>query len=634
MFKSVIRPAEGRRACRFAGFVLDLDRESLSRSGRELRLRPKSFAVLAHLVRHGGRLVTKEELLDAIWGHRHVTEGVLTQCLIDIRRALGDEGREMVRTVPRRGFIFEPEVTAAPAATDETAARRRPAWLRPAAIGAALLALFVVGGWWGARQLGHAPPFAGAAGRPAPPDSIAVLPFVDLSGSGDNEYFADGLTEEVLDSLTKIRDLEVIARTSSFAFKGRKVDIPTVAEKLNVAHVLEGSVRKSGDMVRITVQLVDARTGMHVWSRTFDRELGDVFGVQSEIARLVAETLRVSLSETGGVAVVKPPDPEAYEHYLRGKFFWHRRGDGDRDLAEREFGQATELDPGFAPAWAALAGAYYARKLLERAPETGWLSRFHEMLERALAADPGLAEAHARLASYFADTGDRKAAEKQWARAQALAPDNVLVLGMGAGWALWRGLYGEAVSLQRRAVQVDPLSAVAHCNLADYLLAAGRLQEAESTLRQCLELSPNMADEEAGFRAIADDLVLIRILRHRYREALAMLDGQAESPARDENLALADWGLGRKAGYRQAAARMSREGGWRAELRRAEVDAFRGDADEAFRHLLSVNDGFDRAAEDPAWGDYVQALRLSPLFVPLRDDPRWEALWSRWRKWM
>lgn len=627
-------PDEACRAYRFDGFVLDLDRESLSRNGEELRLRPKSFAVLAHLVRHGGRLVTKEELLDAIWGHRHVTEGTLTQCLIEIRRALGDEAREMVRTVPRRGFIFEPEVSADPGASGAAAVGRRPAWRRYAAIGAATVALVAVGGWWAAGYLGrYASPPAGS-GLSAPPNSIAVLPFADLSENGDNAYFADGLTEEVLDSLTQVPGLEVIARTSSFAFKGRKVDIPTVAAKLHVAHVLEGSVRKSGDMVRITVQLVDARRGTHVWSRTFDREMGDVFVVQKEIARLVAETLKVSRSEKGGTTAVAPPDPQAYSHYLRGKYFWHRRADGDRELAEREFRRAANLDPGFARAWAALAGAYYARNLLERPPESGWLSHYRDLLEQALAADPDLAAAHARLASYFAFVGDRKSAEKQWARAQALAPDSVLVLGMGAGWALWRGLYGEAVALQRRAVEVDPLSAVAHANLAGYLLAAGHFEEAASELRQCLELSPNLAKEEQALRGTVEDLVLTRILQHRYDEALTMLAGQAESPAKFENLALANWALGRKAEYERAAARMRHEGGWRAELRMAELSAFRGDADEAFERLQAVNAAFDPQSEDPAWGEYVDALRLSPLFIPLRDDPRWDRLWSKWREWM
>jgi len=633
MLTPVSQKDEPRRAFRFGDFVLDLDRESLSRNGRELRLRPKSLAVLAHLVRHSGRLVTKEELLDAIWGHRHVTEGSLTQCLVDIRRVLGDESHEMVRTVPRRGFIFESEVTAGPVVTDQVAVNLRPRRRRRAVVGAVAVVLVIFGAWWGARHLGHNASLPDSAAHSALSNSIAVLPFADMSKSGNNAYFADGLTEEVLDSLTQIPGLKVIARTSSFAFKGRNVDIPTVANRLNVAYVMEGSVRKSGNMVRITVQLVDARTDSHLWSRTFDRELGDVFSVQSEIARLVSESLKVSQSRAGGLKVVRRANPQANEHYMRGNFFWQRRASGDRDLAEREFRKAVDLDPGFARAWVALAGAYYARNWVEQ-PESGWLSRYKDMLERALAADPDLAEAHARLTHYFIAVGDRKSAEEQWAMAQTLEPDNVLVLGMGAGWALWRGLYEEAVSLQRRAAEVDPLSSLVHANLASYLLAAGRYREAASELQQSLELSPDDEKPDLQRRTRADDMVLTRIIQHRYDEALAMLAGQAERPIRDENLALANWGLGRKVEYKHAVERMSREGGWQAEFRMAELSAFRGESDKAFEHLRIVNVGFGSDAIDLKRDIYLTSLRLSPLFIPLRNDPRWKQLWYKWRKWM
>lgn len=634
MLRPVSQSDEPRHAFRFGEFVLDLDRESLSRSGRELRLRPKSLAVLAHLVRHSGRLVTKEELLDAIWGHRHVTEGALTQCLVDIRRAMGDEAREMVRTVPRRGFIFEPEVIADSSMIGPMAMGLRLAGRWRAAIGVLVVMLLVTVGWWGAKYLGIDAVPPGGAAPTASSNSIAVLPFADMSRSGDNAYFADGLTEEVLDSLTQIPGLRVVARTSSFAFKGRNVDIRTVADKLNVTYVLEGSVRKSGNMVRVTVQLVDSRTDSHVWSRTFDRELGDIFSVQSEIAQSVAESLQVSRSGKAGLTVAKRPDPGANEHYMRGNFFWQRRAKGDRDLAEREFRKAVGLDPGFARAWVALAGAFYGRNLAAQTPESEWLPRYKDLLDHALAADPDLAEAHARLVFYFSALRDRKSAEAHWARAKALEPDSVLVLGIGAGWALQRGLYGEAIALQKRAAEVDPLSAVAHANLASYLLAAGRFREAESELRQSLELNPNPDQLTPLLRGQADDLTLSRILQHRYDDALAALAGQPESPARDENLALANWGLGRKAEFSQAVARMSHERGWHAEFRLAEISAFRGEVDKAFMHLQSVNAGFDPGAEDPEADAYIVELRASPLFILLRKDPRWGRLWKKWGKWM
>jgi len=633
MFTPVSQRTETHRAHRFGDFVLDLDRESMSRNGHEIRLRPKSFAVLAHLVDHHGRLVTKDELLEAVWGHRHVTEGSLTQCLIEIRRALGDEAHEIVRTVPWRGFIFEPEVVTEPAAEGTPGTSGR-AWWRYAVVGAVTLALFVIGGWWGARHLGYDVPLPVGLGASAQANSIAVLPFENLSGEEPNQYFADGLTEEILDALTQVPGLKVIARTSSFAFKGKHVGIPTVADKLNVAYVLEGSVRKSGDMVRITAQLVDAQSDMHLWSRTFDRQLGAAFAVQAEIADLVAETLKLSLAPGSQHAAARSPDPRAYEHYLRGQYFWHRRAAGDRYLAEREFSQAVDLDPGLARAWVGLAGAYDARRQIEGAGDSGLLSRYHEALEKALAADPDLAEAHARLTTYYFTVGDPEAAGEHWSKAQALGPNSVLVLSMGAGWAEMRGLYDEAVTLQRRAAELDPLSAVSHGNLAGYLLAAGRLDEADTEIRQALELSPDLEHEATSLRGAADELVLIQILEHHYNDALTMVGEQPDSPARGENLALAYWGMGRKSDYEQAMARAVREGGWRADFREAEVAAFRGERDRALSLLAAINGRFNHIAKDREAPTFISETRTSPLFIPLRDDPRWQALWDKWREWM
>jgi TolB-like protein/DNA-binding winged helix-turn-helix (wHTH) protein len=285
----------------FGAFVLDVDRGALLQDGADVPLRPKCFQVLSYLVEHHGLLVTKDEVLGAVWPGVVVTEDSLTQCLIQIRKVLGDDSRDMVRTVPRRGYLFDVPVTVhepdkdpiAPGAPDSLMSRRRPSrWSVGAGI---ILALAIAVNWWNAR-IQHVedrtPAYVQASILPG---SIAVLPFVDMSPKGDQEYFGDGISEEVLNLLAQTPDLTVIARTSSFSFKGQNADVKTIARKLNVANVLEGSVRKDGERVRIMAQLVNASNSSHLWSQTYDRTLDDIFAVQSEIAGSVAAVLKVKL---------------------------------------------------------------------------------------------------------------------------------------------------------------------------------------------------------------------------------------------------------------------------------------------------------------------------------------------------
>ena len=294
-------PGADHRTYLFGAFVLDVDRGALLKDGADVPLRPKCFKVLSYLVEHHGLLVTKEEVLGAVWPDVVVTEDSLTQCLIQIRKVLGDDSREMVLTVPRRGYLFDVPVTVhkpgevqvAQWAPDSLDSNRRPSrWSVGAAI---VLALALAATWWnGARHRVHEgmPRDVRAVALPA---SIAILPFEDMSPEGDQEYFGDGISEEVLNLLAQTPELTVISRTSSFSFKGQNADIETIAQKLNVASVLEGSVRKNGDQVRITAQLVEASNSAHLWSQTYDRTLDDVLGVQSEIAASVAAVLKVKL---------------------------------------------------------------------------------------------------------------------------------------------------------------------------------------------------------------------------------------------------------------------------------------------------------------------------------------------------
>ncbi|MEJ2605016.1 MAG: winged helix-turn-helix domain-containing protein [Gammaproteobacteria bacterium] len=280
---------------RFSGFTLDLRRNVLLQGDRRVALRPKSFDVLHYLVRHAGEVVSPEALLDAVWGDTVVTEDSVRQCIADVRKALGDGAHKIVRTLPRRGYILdlERDQEGARDATHGNSESGIP-W-RAAASLAMLLVIVAIFRYLGGSASDPEP----VPAQSPPQNSIAVLRFADMTPAGDHAYLAEGIAEEILHRLAQSPTLRVIARTSSFAVEGNT--IASVARQLNVAHVLEGSVRRSGDRIRIAVQLVDGATSEHVWSETYDADFGDILEIQARIAEAVAERLDGSLAGRDGV---------------------------------------------------------------------------------------------------------------------------------------------------------------------------------------------------------------------------------------------------------------------------------------------------------------------------------------------
>jgi TolB-like protein/DNA-binding winged helix-turn-helix (wHTH) protein/thioredoxin-like negative regulator of GroEL len=613
------------RTWRFGEFTLDLDRGALLRDGVEVRLRPKSYAVLTYLLERHGRLVTKEEVLDAVWGHTAVTEGALTQVLIDIRRALEDRSQTVIRTVPRRGYVFDvPVETGGPTAPGPAepggpqatgvAARRRSVWGSGLAVGV-VLALF--GLWWGAtdRGTGETPPAEAPTAGPRAP-SIAVLPFLDLSPEGDQAYFSDGLAEELLNLLAHVPGLKVIARTSSFSFKDQNVDVATIARRLDVDHVLEGSVRKWGNRVRVTAQLVETAGSSHLWSGTYERDFEDVFAIQDEIAAGVADALKVTLADElttdGGTRVAR-----ALEHYLQGRHFFNRRGPGDLKRARERFKAAVEADPGYGRAWAGLAGAIQVALLTRELPWEENVPAWTEAVERALALAPDFPETLARAAGHAHVAGAPDEARAYLDRALASAPDDPFIMGVAAGVAFRDGRLEEAIRLQRRAVAVDPIAATYRYNLASYLAHAGRYDEARASYAEVVPLNPAAAEQINGV------LALILVREQRYEEAVAALEALPDGEWRDIGLAVAYQAVGRTAEAKAALARLKAGTDIAAARHLAEVHAQRGAIDEAFRWLETA---YARAEADPhpeAHKEVVDDAVASWLLQPLHDDPRW-----------
>ncbi len=367
---------------RIGAWRVDPTLDEISSDGKSAKLEPRTMRLLVCLAEHAGQVVSVEQLLDEVWKDVVVTPNSVYRAVAELRRVLGDDSKEptYIVNVLRRGYrlvapvapwVDAPAVLATdPPATTSTATTAPPAAgttrspLRlfgiAAGVGlAAMLTYFVADKLWLSKRTSAVDYARTPAGTVVSNKSIAVLPFVDMSEKKDQEYFADGKAEEIIDRLSTVPELYVPARTSSFYFRGKATKIPDIGRELNVAHVLEGSLRKSGNHLRITAQLVRADNGYHVWSETFDRQLDDIFKVQDEIADAVVKALRISLLEGEPPRATPTSSTEAYTLYLQARSIAAgRAADTDYVAAIKYLRQAVTLDPKFASAWAALANIF------------------------------------------------------------------------------------------------------------------------------------------------------------------------------------------------------------------------------------------------------------------------------------
>jgi TolB-like protein/DNA-binding winged helix-turn-helix (wHTH) protein/Tfp pilus assembly protein PilF len=618
----------------FGPFRLVTDQVALLRDGAAIPLRPKSFDVLHYLVRHPQRLVSRDELLRAVWSGVVVTDDSLTQCLIEIRKALDDRERSIVRTVPRRGYLFDVPVQVEAAGRPSVAGRgERPAARPPSRwtlVALLVLAVAVGATWWrpGAPPTGNS---ATSSVREPPAASIAVLPFTDMSPEGDQEYLGDGIAEEILNLLAQVPGLTVIARTSSFSFKGQQADIGTIARRLSVAHVLEGSVRKSGDRVRVTAQLVDGADGSHLWSQTFEERLQDVFTTQDQIARNVTAVLQERLlGQTGESPVFSRnpahgADPQAWELYLRGKYFLGRRMQGDLLRAHRYLEQALAIDPGLVPAWVALAANYNVRRDTTHTSAEEMLSNetarplIRQALERALALDPDNPEGLLRVSGFTIRDGDRERGLEQIERAMRNGRNNALVQTMLAGVAFAIGDVEAAVTLQRRGAALDPVSTVIQVNLGFMLYAAGRLHEAAEAFQRAWESKPEKDANSLSLR------VWIAIHQEDLARAADLAAQLPQGTWRDQAETMLAFRSGDSDGANKVLERLQQSQEIGAPAAVAYVHAFRGETDEAFRWLQRAAESVPAGEEWWESGARLTELRSSPFLQPLHGDPRWPA---------
>jgi len=480
---------------RFGEYELDTETRTLQRAGRRIPMQSKAFDLLAYLIDRRERVVASDELLDVLWPGLHVTPAALSTAVQKARQAVGDDGEHqtVIHTEHGKGFRFVAEVTELSGGDEDLPQAPSRARIRWAAAAGFVVVLLAAAGIW---QLRH------FAAEPAPSHSLAVLPFVNMSADPDQEYFADGIAEELLNTVAHFDGLRVVGRTSSFSFKGSAADLTAIGKALGADVVLEGSVRTADGRVRITAQLVDAADGFHRWSETYDRELTDIFAIQKEIATSIAEALRVELDPEQQQRLAVPPTQSlpAYQAYLLGRQRLAMFATATTEEAIGYFQRAIELDPKLALAHAGLTESYLVLSQDGGLQAEGgglpeeMIARAQASAERALALDDRLAEAHVALGLVKVFKNDIPGAEADYRRALALNPNSVSAYVMYAnllGVDLAR--YEEALPIARRAVELDPLALDAVINLGDTLQSLGRFDEALAWYRRTLEIDPDFA---------------------------------------------------------------------------------------------------------------------------------------------
>jgi TolB-like protein/Tfp pilus assembly protein PilF len=438
--------------------------------------------------------------------------------------------------------------------------------------------------------------------------SIAVLPFVDMSEKKDQEYFSDGLSEELIDLLAQVQDLRVPARTSSFAFKGKADDVTSIAQKLRVAHVLEGSVRKAGNTLRVTVQLIRADNGYHLWSRTYDRDIKDIFKVQDEIAAAVVEVLKAKLAPPQAVAAYRSSNTEAYNQYLLGKRF-HSRGNVDGwQRAIDAFHKAIALDPEYAAAYATLALSEYA--LADSTGDAAGQRQAMADAERAVTLAPQEADGYASRGVLRMNVSwDWNGAEADLEKALALDPAADKTQGNYATLLERLGRLPEAIVVGRRATEIDPLSTIAWSNLGQYLTFHRDYSAAHEALRRCLEINP-----ESSFGG--HHVAIMRLLEGNAAEALATARKIGIEAFRLTDAAMAEHSLGHAKESQQALDELIVKHASDGAYQVAEAFAWRGEKDKAFEWL-------ERAYEQRDGG--LSEVKVDLLLDRLHGDPRFKS---------
>ena len=617
------------RRFRFGVFEADLDARELTKLGKLLPLQEQPFQLLAMLLEKPGVLVTREELRARLWPQTVVDfDHGLNKAISKIRDILGDsaENPRFIQTVARRGYRFLADVTvvdtgevaAAPpenASIDSPTLDPAPARLRPSAAwamaGAALLLITAGMVIWIRSTSNH-------SSLPSI-RSLAVLPLENLSGDASQDYFSDGMTDELITQLAQVPDLRVISRSSMMTYKQSHKPLAEIARELNVQAIVEGSVLRSGDHVRITAQLIRLPADEHIWAHSYEGDFRDTLVLQNQVAQAIANQIRVTVSGQQRVQNPRAVNAQAYDSYLKGRYYWNKRTIEGLKEAINYFKQSISIDPGYAEAYSGLADSYalagdWANGIL---PPSEAFPLAKAAANEALALNDRLAEAHTSLALvldlYY---WDWDAAEKQYALAINLNPGYAVAHEWYAWHLLLLGHGAEALFEMRRAESLDPVSPVIRSNLADVLTVSHLFEESVRQSRRTLALDPNFA---IGHFHLAEALVQQR----QYEAAIAEFQQAIELSG---HLALFDANLAHAyalSGRRADALKIAQDMEARLDLnpaaaRIALIYVGLGDPDQAMNWL---NKAYDAR--------FNPEVLVRPTFDPLRSDARFRELRRR-----
>jgi TolB-like protein/DNA-binding winged helix-turn-helix (wHTH) protein/Tfp pilus assembly protein PilF len=600
--------------------------DSISRGTETQKLEPRAMRLLMCLANSAGEVVSVDRLLAEVWAGVVVGSASVYEAVSQLRKILGDIDPQptYIATVPRKGYRLIASVRRATAPPDSS---QPPAMLRRAVtprrvwviaggfVALALAAAYFMGDKaWLSKHTTVRRETPGAT-VVVSAMSIAVLPFVDMSEKKDQEYFADGMAEELINHLSRSPLLKVIARTSSFQFKGRNEDVRLIADRLGVAHLLEGSVRKAGPELRVTTQLVRASDGVQLWSQTYDRNLADIFKVQDDISERVANALNATLAISGRPIGLES-DVEAYNLVLEGNYYRARRSTGDVEKAIQLYKKAIDLRPNYALPWARLASAYLTLEEAKGTPSAEDNERILAALDTATRLDPNL------VWSYYTRAGFEGAIKWDWAAAQAddehmraLDP-GIYLLPLALGdMAMLSGHVDEAIQQYERAIELNPLDPVAMRALGVALCSSVRLQECVRYRLRLQQLHPELR----GVNAFVGEA---RLLLGQLPEALDAMQKEPELDVKLARLATVHTAMGQRAESDAALKTLEESYASDNAYEIAQIHAYRGEADAAFEWLQR---SFRMHSSK------ILFIKTDPLLQNLRGDRRFQTLLTNLR---
>jgi TolB-like protein/DNA-binding winged helix-turn-helix (wHTH) protein len=626
---------------RFGAFELDLSTGELrsieaSDPNNKVILREQVFQVLRVLLEREGKIVTREEIKARLWRDDTVVDfdRSINATINTLRRALGDSADDprYIETLARRGYRLMPpiqhlesapgtvlgkhreqleqsaaEISENTARVQENVQRRTNSRWWKAAVALASVVILVCTGYISWRHFRST----------APPRKImlAVLPFENLTGDPNKEYLADGLTEETISQLGRLNpeQLGVIARTSVMGYKHKNERLDQIGSDLSVQYVLENSLRESGDHIRLTAQLIQVKDQSHLWSHDYDYSAKDILNVEDEVAMAVAHEiqLRLTSQQQAELAQPHPVNPDAFDAYLQGHYYFERDSNKDTEMAAKYYERATQLDPSYELAWAGLSRVrlWQVNIGLLSSEEGHRLAR--EAVERALSLNPNLAEAQAQMGRIKEQVDfDWTGADASCQRAVALDPGNPEVVRTAAFPAAILGRFGEALQLNRRAVDLDPLNADSWELLAETKFSMGQLDEAAADSKKALELNPDVV---ASHRMLSK----IYVMQGRPQDALPEIELERDDPSRVFLYAIAYHALGRKEESDAALTKLITKYHTSMAYQIAQVYAVRNQSNEAFEWL-------DRSHAQRDGG--LIGTKMDPLLKNLHGDPRFAAL--------